>query len=295
MSEYYHFIEQQDQHATRKWAKVLGVSTSGYYTWRKEHEQRAAREEKIREKVKDLFHHEGKGTYGAERICGCMRRDGMSASFPVVKRIMEQDGLKSSHCKRRQRSLTDSRKARGSGYENLTRDLEINRPFQVLSSDISYIRTGEGFDYLCQVRDVYTNAVLAEHQGERMRAELVRKTIEKVRARWNVPEGAIFHSDRGSQYTSKEVSELIQGYGWRQSFSRVGKPGDNSWSESFFALLKKEIIHWRHYATREEARQAVFEYIEMFYNRQRAQKRLGYVSPLEYLRRWERNQLSNVA
>jgi len=148
VSEYYHFIEQQDQHATRKWAMVLGVSTSGYYTWRKDREQRAAREERIREKVKDLFDREGKGTYGAERICGCMRRDGMSASFKVVKRIMEQEGLKSSHCKRRQRSLTDSRKARGSGYENLMRDLEINRPFQVLSSDISYIRTGEGFDYL---------------------------------------------------------------------------------------------------------------------------------------------------
>lgn len=295
MSDYYNFIEQQKQYATRKWAKTLGVSTSGYYTWKKERDRRTAREEQVRAKVKELFFQEGRGTYGAERICGCMRRDGMQASFQVVKRIMEQEGLKSSHCRRRQRSLTDSRKARGDQYRNLTVDVKIERPMQVLSSDISYIRTAEGFDYLCQIRDVYTNTVLAEHQEQRMHAALVRKTIEKVHGRWEIPEGIIFHSDRGSQYTSKEVAELIQTYGWRQSFSRVGKPGDNSWSESFFSLLKKEIIHWRQYPTREAARQAVFEYIEVFYNRKRAQRRLGYLSPLAYLKQWQRSQISDIA
>lgn len=287
-------MEQQDQHAKQKWAKVLGVSTSGYYTWLQERDVRKAREDALRDTVKRLFHEEGKKTYGAERICGCMRRDGKKASFGKVKRIMDVAGLKSSHTKRRQRSLTDSRNARGSSYEQLTKDLEIDRPFQVLSSDISYIRTKEGFDYLCQVRDVHTNAVLGFHQQSRMSADIVIKTIEKTAARWAIPEGTIFHSDRGSQYTAKEAMKAIQLHGWRQSFSRVGEPGDNSWSESFYAILKKEIIHWRHYETREEARQAVFEYIEMFYNRQRAQKRLGYLSPLKFLSRW-RKQDSDVA
>jgi len=90
--------------------------------------------------------------------------------------------------------------------------------------------------------------------------------------RWRLPAGVIFYSDRGSQYTAKEIMKQIAGYGWRQSFSRIGKPGDNSWSESFFAILKKEIIHWRCYPNREQARQAVFAYIEVFYNRRRAQK-----------------------
>jgi putative transposase len=295
VSDYYQFIEQQDRHATTKWAKLLGVSTSGYYTWLKEREQREEKQQRIREKVKELFFHEGQGTYGAERICGCMRRDGMKASFGVVKRIMDQEGLRSSHCRRRQRSLTDSRKARGDQYSNLTKGLTIEYPFQVLSSDISYIRTAEGFDYLCQVRDVFTNAVLAEHQEQRMHKELVCRTLKKVQERWDIPEGSIFHSDRGSQFTAKEVKELIQAYGWRQSFSRVGTPGDNAWSESFFSLLKKEIIHWKSYPTREAARQAVFEYIEVFYNRIRAQKRLGYLSPLVYLRNWEKKRFSNVA
>jgi putative transposase len=128
-----------------------------------------------------------------------------------------------------------------------------------------------------------------------MKATLVSRTVEKVCERWDIPKGAIFHSDRGSQYTAQEVKDLIAGYGWRQSFSRVGKPGDNAWSESFFSILKKEIIHWRFYPTREQARQAVFEYVELFYNRQRAQKRLGYVSPIEYLKNWNVLQKKKVA
>jgi putative transposase len=288
-------MEQQERHATAKWARALDVSTSGYYGWLKDRENRAARDQEVRRIVKDLFHLEGKGVYGADRICGCMRRDGYQASFPVVKRIMTEEGLKSSHCRRRQRSLTDSRKSRGDIYKNLTKDLDIDHPFQVLSSDISYIRTGEGFDYLCQVRDVLTNTVLAESQSEKMKAELVSNTIRKAQDLWRLPAGVIFHSDRGSQYTAKEVMDQVAGLGWQQSFSRVGMPGDNSWSESFFAILKKEIVHWHFYPTREEARQAIFEYIEVFYNRQRAQKRLGYLSPIQYLEQWQQRMLQTVA
>ncbi len=288
-------MEHQNQHATAKWAKTLGVSTSGYYDWKRDRENRAARDQEKRRVVLDLFHDEGQGTYGADRICGCMRRDGYQASYPVIKRIMSEEGLKSSHCRRRQRSLTDSRKARSEAYKNLTKNLEITYPFQVLSSDISYIRTGEGFDYLCQVRDVLTNTVLAEHQTETMEAELVAQTIKMAKERWSLPEGVIFHSDRGSQYTAKDVMGQIAGYGWQQSFSRVGIPGDNSWSESFFAILKKEIVHWHFYPTREKARQAIFEYIEVFYNRHRAQKRLGYLSPIQFLKQWQQSQLQAVA
>lgn len=288
-------MEQQQHHATAKWAKILGVSTSGYYDWKRDRDERAARDQAKRQVVIDLFRKEGKGVYGADRICGCMRRDGHQASYSVVKRIMTEEGLKSSHCRRRQRSLTDSRKARSDAYKNLTKGLEITRPFQVISSDISYIRTGEGFDYLCQVRDVLTNTVLAAYQSETMSADLVMQTVKMAQDRWRLPEGIIFHSDRGSQYTAKAVMTQISDYGWQQSFSRVGKPGDNSWSESFFSILKKEIIHWHFYPTRDRARQAVFEYIEVFYNRQRAQKRLGYLSPVQYLIQWQQSQLQAVA
>lgn len=107
--------------------------------------------------------------------------------YPLVKRIMDEEGLKSIHIKRRQRSLTDSRKARGDEFKNLTKDREITEPLQVISSDISYIRTGEGFDYLCQIRDVKTNTVLAFHQSDTMKAELVEETLRKLQNRWKLP------------------------------------------------------------------------------------------------------------
>jgi putative transposase len=177
----------------------------------------------------------------------------------------------------------------------LTTGLDIVEPFQVLSSDISYIRTGEGFDYLCQIRDVKTNTVLASCQSENMKADLVQRTLKAAQDRWHLPAGTIFHSDRGSQYTADKVMAQVACYGWKQSFSRVGKPGDNAWSESFFSILKKEVIHWRFYPTREQARQTIFEYIEVFYNCQRVQKRLGYLSPIEYLKKWQHHNLQCVA
>jgi Transposase and inactivated derivatives len=214
-------------------------------------------------KVVSVFE-EGQGVYGADRICGILRRNGASVSYPVVKRIMSQEGLKSCHLRCRQRSLSDSRKARGDEYKNPTKGLETERPFQVLSSDINYIRTGEGFDYLCQIRDVMTNTVLASYQAENMKKEFVLKTLKAAQNCWHLPSDLIFHSDRGSQYTSVEVMAQIAAYGWKQSFSAVGKPGDNAWSESFFSILKKEIVHWRFYPTREAARQAIFEYMRCF-------------------------------
>ena len=208
---------------------------------------------------------------------------------------MDLQGLHSIHCKKRQKSLTNSKRARGDGYVNLTKGLTIDSPFQVLSSDISYIRTGEGFDYICQIKDVKSGIILAKSMESHMRAELVSKTIEKAVKRWNIPEGCIFHSDRGSQYTSAEVKNLLIKEGLRQSFSRVGTPGDNSWSESFFANMKKEAVHWVYFKTRAEARQKMFEHIEGFYNTRRIQKRLGYISPNQWLMRWNQGVQKSVA
>lgn len=287
-------MEDDSSCAKAKWAAQLDVSTSGYYDWLKSRGDGQRKEQALTEKVKAIFAKSNK-TYGAERICGILRRDGQKASYPVIRRIMDQEGLKSIHIRRRQRSLTDSRKARDERYQNLTIDLDIKSPFQVLSSDISYVRTGEGFDYLCQIRDIYTGIVLASCQDNNMKKELVLQTIKVAQKRWCLPGSTIFHSDRGSQYTAQAVMEQVAKYGWEQSFSRVGKPGDNAWSESFFSILKKEIVHWRFYPTRESARQAIFEYIEVFYNRSRVQKRLGYKSPLEFLEDWQQQYLKGVA
>ena len=194
----YFLMEKETHYAKTKWADKLGGSTSGYSTWLQEHERRQEAKQVLADRVISIFK-EGEGTYGVDRICGILRRDGESASYEAFKRIMRQRGLKSCHCRRRQRSLTDSRKARGDEYKNLTKELVINRPVQVLSSDISYIRTGEGFDYLCQIRDVFTNTVLASCQAEIMKKELVLQTLKAAHDRWHLSADVIFHSDRGSQ------------------------------------------------------------------------------------------------
>jgi putative transposase len=191
-------MEGDSRFARAKWAEKLGVSTSGYYEWLQNREHRQRKEQELTEKVKAIFCTSNQ-TYGAERICGILRSSGQKASYRVIKRIMDREGLKSVHVCRRQRSLTDSRKARDDSYKNLTVGLVINRPFQVLSSDISYVRTGEGYDYLCQIRDVYTGLVLGSCQDSNMKKELVLKAMATTKKRWWLSEGVIFHSDRGSQ------------------------------------------------------------------------------------------------
>jgi len=290
----YAFMEEHLEYAAAKWAKMLKVSLSGFHAYLKRKDKRAETERIYREQIRKYFE-EGRGTYGVDRICGLMRKDGSKASYARVKHLMEEMGMVSIHRRRRQRSLTDSRKARGDGYENLTKGLEITEPFQVISSDISYIRTEEGFGYICQVRDVVSNVVLAECMAEHMKSELVTDTIRQAVKRWHLPDGTIFHSDRGSQYTSDMVVSLLKNHGMRQSFSRTGMPGDNAWSESFFANMKKEKVHWMHFKTIDEARQILFEYIEVFYNRKRAQKRLMYLSPVQWLKQWQQKDSQLVA
>jgi putative transposase len=272
----------------------MKVSRSGYYNWKRTRVQREKRRNEYAEQVRRVFL-SGEWAYGASRVYGRLRTEGFPCSYYKVRDFLDMQGLRSIHNKRRQRSLTNSRKARGDGYVNLTKDLRIDTPFQVLSSDISYIRTGEGFDYLCQIKDVKSGIVLAESMSERMKAELVVKTIQKALRRWDIPSGCIFHSDRGSQYTAESVMRLLIQNELRQSFSRVGMPGDNSWSESFFANLKKETVHWTHFRTRDEARQKIFAYIEGFYNTRRVQKRLDYLSPMQWLSRWNQSLQKCVA
>ena len=270
------------------------MSRSAYYDWKKNREERENAAKIYAEMISKIFEESG-GRYGVGRVCAELRKRGFTASFRRVGKYMGEQGLKSIHLRRRQRSLTDSSLARGEGYSNLAGEFDITAPFQVLSSDISYIRTKEGFEYLCQVKDVASGVVLAYSMSERMKADLVADTIRQMLKRWELPTGCIFHSDRGSQYTSSLVKDLLNRCKIEQSYSRVGKPGDNSWSESFFANLKKEAVHWVHFATRKEARDAMFAYIEGFYNTKRIQRRLGYLSPMQWLKEWCVNNLRSAA
>jgi putative transposase len=277
-------MEEREEYPVVKWARFFEVSTSGYYEWKRKRTARRAQERSYREWIRAIF--EGsEGTYGAERISAELRKSGQRASYRKVKRAMNEMGLRSVH-QRRVKSLTDSRKARGDEYVNILKNKVITAPLTALSSDISYIPTNEGFLYVCQVKDIVSNTILAEHMSERMTRELVLNTIRAAHKRYHLSSGTIFHSDRGSQYTSNEVKALLSKLGYRQSFSRVGMPGDNAWSESFFSILKKEAVFPVRFQTRDQARHTIFAYIEGFYNTRRIQKALGYLSPAQWLDRY---------
>lgn len=265
-----------------KWAAFFQVSRSGYYAFMGRREERAEQEKKLKTEIKEIFE-ESEGTYGSDRICGVLRKRGRKASYRKISRCMAEMKLESVHNRnKKSRSLTDSRKSRGEGYLNLTKGQAFERPYQAVCSDITYLKSGEGWEYLCVVKDIVSGEILGESIGERMKKELVIRAFLNAQARHKLELGVIFHADRGCQYTSKEFMETLKLYGIRQSFSRVGVPGDNAWAESFFATLKKECIHYRQFATRNELRQTVFSWIESFYNNQRVQARLGYVSPRAY-------------
>lgn len=272
----------------------MNVSLSGYYGYIQRKNDYIEFEKKYCEQIKQFFL-ESRRTYGVDRICGVLRKNGYKASYDRVKELMEKMKLKSVHCQRKQKGLTNSLDSRGEGFPNLVKGIEIFWPLSALSSDISYIRTREGFGYICQIRDIASGVILGESMSNNMKSDLVINAIKQAVKRWRLPKGTIFHSDRGSQYTSEAVKELLKKYNLRQSFSRVGKPGDNAWSESFFANLKKERVHWHHFNTIDEAKQAIFEYIEVFYNRKRVQKRLGYLSPIQWLKQWQKEEKKLVA
>jgi putative transposase len=263
-----------------KWVKFLEVSKSGYYEWFKRKGAKAAADKAYSEKVKEIFDDSG-GTYGPDRICGVMRKQGLKASYPKVARLMAEMNLSSVHNRHRSRSLTDSSKARDDSYKNLVKGERFSLPYQAICSDISYVRTDEGFLCVCIVKDIVTGDILGQSRGMRMQKELVIKAFLNAHARHPLGKNTIFHSDRGSQYTSKAFMKLLASLGVKQSFSRVGMPGDNTWAESFFSTLKKERVHCSRFVTRDEAGFAIFAWIEGFYNTKMVHKRLGYVSPAE--------------
>ena len=273
----------------------MQVGRTSYYAWLRNREVAENRKAHLKKRIKEEFIG-SRGTYGPDRIIAELRKRGERLGRVKCRDLMEEMSLTSCHNRHKTKSLTNSKKARGDGYPNILREQEFPIAARMgLTSDITYLRTAEGFMYHCVIRDIVTGDVLGDYMADRMTKELVLNTIMAMLARTKLAKGCIFHSDRGSQYTSKAVMDLLQRHGLRQSFSRVGMPGDNAWSESFFATMKKELIHWTHYETKESVRAAVFEYIYCFYNVTRIQKRLGYMSPREYLRSLRTDQLAKVA
>ena len=278
----YQFIEaHRDAWPVRLMCQVLGVSTGGYYGWRRRPASaRQQRREALVAEIREI-HHEVKARYGSPRIHAELAARGESCSVNTVAKLMRQHGI-AAKAKRKFRCTTDSNHGRPVAENLVDRHFEPEAADQVWTADITYVPTGEGWLYLAAVEDLHSRRIVGWSMSERIDSRLAVDALEMAIARRLPGEGLVAHSDRGSQYASEHYQQLLASHGITCSMSRRGDCWDNAPMESFFASLKKELVHDADYATRAEARASLFEYIEVFYNRVRRHSSLGYRSPVEY-------------
>ncbi len=263
---------------------LLSVSRSAYYDWTKHRPSARARaDETLRQHIRRI-HEASRGTYGAPRLHQQLRQEGVRTARKRVARVMASDGLRGRQKRRTKKTTIPDAQASPSWTDLVARDFApASRPLnQVWAGDITYIRTWEGWAYLATVIDLASRRVVGFSVADHMRASLVEDALKMALQSRRPTPGLIFHSDRGSQYTSATFRELLARNQLRQSLSRPRQCWDNAVAESFFATLKTELIHRSAWPTRAAARHAVFEYIEVFYNRVRIHSALGYRSPAVY-------------
>ncbi len=265
----------------RALCSALGVTRAGFYAWlRKPAGPRALRARELGDEIR-LIHHEVKGVYGSIKITRELHARHRKVNRKTVARIMKRLGIRSKVARRFRVLTTDSRHDNPIAPNTLSRRFSMaSGPDQIWGTDITYIRTDEGFLYLAGVMDLYSRKIVGWSMDDTMTTELVEKAfLAALLSRQNSSSGLLHHSDRGVQYTSARYRALLEAHGVEASMSRTGNCYDNAVVESFWGKLKTEMAHHQRFATKEEARAAVFEYIEMFYNRKRLHAALGYVSP----------------
>ena len=293
----YRFVEAEkaQRRNVAKACELLEVSTSAFYDWHRHlPSARQLADAELGRRIQAVYD-ESRGTYGWPRVHQALRREGVHASRKRVARIMRQKGLV-GRCRRRWTTTTFSdpdvtavdllKRAFGPGT------VEVDR---VYVSDITYIWTWEGWLYLATVIDLASRRVVGWAMADHMRTELVSDALRMAVAARRPPPGLTFHSDRGTQYTSKEFTGLLAEHQMVQSLSRPRQCWDNAVAESFFSSLKLELIDKRAWATRAQVRRAVVDYIEVFFNRRRLHSSLNYLTPAEYEARIHNQKAAQAA
>lgn len=271
--------------------RVLQITASGYYAWlerplSKRDQEEARLELEIRAADKRT-----RQTYGPERLQRDLAEHGVRAGICRIKRIRKKLGI---HCKQKRKFkvTTDSRHRLPVAGNLLDQKFEASKPNDVWLSDITYVPTDEGWLYLAGHKDLFNGEIVGYAMGERLTRNLVSQSLFRAVAARRPAKGLLHHSDRGSQYCSHEYRQILERLGLRASMSRKGNCYDNAPMESFWGTLKQELVNHRRYSTRLEAVRDITEYIEVFYNRQRRQARLGFLSPAAYAQQFYAGQLA---
>ncbi len=273
--------EASESNPVEKMCAWLAVSTSGFYDWlARPTSATAARRHALTGRVRH-FLAATHGTYGYRRIHADLAAERTECSPELVRQIMRDEGMVA--CQPRPFRVTTDADAQAAATmpDLVERDFTADRPGAVFVGDITYIHTWAGFIYLATVIDCYSKKVVGWSIADHMRTELVQAALANAAATTTIAPGAIFHSDRGSVYTSAGYRALVKALGMRSSMGRTGVCWDNAMAESFFSSLKNELVYRTVYATKAQARRDVIGYIEGFYNSRRRHSALGYKTPNE--------------
>lgn len=265
--------------------RILSVSASGYYAWIARPLSKWAREEARLEVEIKAADKRTRQTYGAERLQYDLAEHNVRVGICRIKRIRKKLGIRCKQ-KRRFKVTTDSKHTLPVAKNVLGQQFKVYEPNKVWVSDITYVPTDEGWLYLAGHKDLFSGEIVGYAMGERLTRNLVSQSLFRALAAKCPAKGLTHHSDRGSQYCSQEYRQILDHFGLKASMSGKGNCFDNAPMESFWGTLKQELVHHRRYRTRREATQDITEYIEIFYNRQRRQARLGFVPPVVYEQRF---------
>lgn len=264
--------------------QVLGVSRSGFYQWKKQTVTlQKYRKARLKTKIKRI-HSESKGRYGSPKITHLLRQEGDVISERTVGKWMRELGIRSKVVKK-YKATTQSRHNLPVHPNLVDQNFNVHAIGEVWVSDITYIPTEEGWLYLATVMDLYSRRVLGWSMESRMTKDLVIHALKRAFHSQIPKPGLIHHSDRGSQYASREYQLLLKSKGITPSMSRKGNCYDNACMESFYSIIKKELIQHERYETRGEAKASILEYIVSFYNYKRIHSYLNYLTPMEYEKR----------
>ena len=261
--------------------RVLKVSRSGYYAWREREPSRREFEDRRHAVAIRAAHRESRGTYGSPRVYQALQQARTPCGKHRVARIMREEGLR-GRADRRFRAVSTKRSDAPAPPNRLAGDFTASRPNEVWVGDLTQVRTREGWLFLAIVLDLFSRKIVGYATAARPQQELALEALARAIAARRPAAGLVHHTDRGGQYLSAEYQEQLDRHGMICSMSRPGRCQDNAVAESFFHTLKAEWIYHFDFATREQARLAIFDYVEGFYNPTRMHSTLDYRSPDEY-------------
>jgi transposase InsO family protein len=272
---------------------VLHVSPGAYNQWRSPLSNLSVRQQRhanLQDKIRTI-HTQSNGTYGSPRIAAQLRRDGTPVNEKTVAKIMQENDIRAK-TKKKFKVTTTSTKIKNAAPNLVKQNFSSSRPNQLWTRDLTYIWTREGWLYFAIILDVFARRIVGYAMGVRLSASLVTAALEQALTHRQPPATLVLHSDRGSQYASDELRLMILAHRLVQSMSGTGNCYDNAITETFFHTLKTEMVFWKRFETRDEARRKIFDYIERWYNRQRLHSSLGYMTPLECEQQFHHQQLT---